>query len=525
MSDKFIICVDLGTMGTKAAIVSIEGKILAKTLEESKLYYPKPGWVEQKPNEIFNSTLNTIKTIVKETGISSSKIAVIGISGQMAGIMGIDRNWKAVTHYDSWLDNRCQLYVEEIKSKGEERYITANGMPVTIAHAAKILWWKNQKSDIYNKIYKFIQPAGYVAGKLSGLKGQDAFIDYTYLHFSGVCNNRKMKWSKEMLNLLGISLDKMPNIVKPWDVVGELCNKAAEKCGLKAGIPIVAGAGDAIVSFIGSGLLEPGILIDLAGTASILACCVEDYRPDIKNKTLLFPRSVNPNYWYPHAYIGGGGLCLRWFRDTFATEEKEKFREKGVSSYYFLDEMAAKITPGSDGLVFLPHLAGRTYPTDSKVKGIWIGFSWSHKKAHFYRSILESIAYEYRYYFRIIKELFPETDYSEVRVIGGGCKSNLWNQIKADVLGIPYVQINEEDVGLIGLAMTAAKGVGLIDGISKSISNIIKPTVKYKPRDKHHKYYQNYADLYEDLFKNINPTFSELSRISELPNPQESGDL
>jgi len=104
-----------------------------------------------------------------------------------------------------------------------------------------------------------------------------------------------MKWSEEMLNLLGISLGKMPNIVKPWDVVGELCSKAAEKCGLKAGKPIVVGAGDAIVSFIGSGLVEPSILIDLASTASILACCVEDYRPDIKNKTFLFPRSVDLN--------------------------------------------------------------------------------------------------------------------------------------------------------------------------------------------------------------------------------------
>jgi len=127
--------------------------------------------------------------------------------------------------------------------------------------------------------------------------------------------------------------------------------------------------------------------------------------------------------------------------------------------------MAAKIAPGSEGLVFLPHLAGRTYPVDSKVKGVWFGFSWSHKKAHFYRSILEAIAYEYRYYFRIIKELYPETNYSEVRVIGGGCKSNLWNQIKADVLGIPYVQINEEDVGLIDPEI--------------NIMNIIKTTLIY----------------------------------------------
>ncbi|MFW6381379.1 MAG: FGGY-family carbohydrate kinase [Bacillota bacterium] len=513
MAKKFFICVDLGTMGTKTAIVSVDGNIIARTVEESKLYYPQPGRVEQKPERMYRSTIDTISYLLEETDISSADIAAIGISGQMAGIMGIDRNWNAVTHYDSWLDNRCQQYVEVMKEKGEEKYIETNGMPVTIAHAAKMLWWKNERPDTYQKIYKFMQPASYVAGRLADLDGEEAFVDYTYLHFSGLYDAEEMTWSEEMADLLGLSLEKMPAIVRPWDIIGYLSPAAADKCGLQADIPIIAGAGDTAVSFLGTGLTETGILVDIAGTASVFSCCVNKFRPDVKNRTLIFPRSIQTEYWYPLSYIGGGGLCLRWFRDTFAGEEKRKARENDTDPYYLLDKMAAGVEPGSDGLIFIPHLAGRTYPVDSKVKGNWTGFSWSHEKGHFYRSILESIAYEYRYYLKIIKNLFPETPFSEVRVIGGGSKSDLWNQIKADVLGIPYTRINEEDVGLIGMAMTAAKGVGLVDDITARINSIVRTTNRFQPRDEYHRLYSQYADLYEKMLDDLGSSYLELENI------------
>jgi xylulokinase len=514
MAKRYLVCVDLGTMGTKAAVVTTEGEILAKTVEESRLYYPRPGWVEQDPEEMYQSTINTVKYVINKTGICPTEIAAIGVSGQMAGIMGIDKEWQAVTHYDSWLDNRCQKYVDVMKSKDEEAYIKTNGMPVTIAHGAKMLWWKEERPETYHKIYKFLPPGSYVAGRLAGLKGEEAFVDYSYLHFSGLYNAEKMDWSAEMAEMLGLSLRKMPKIVNPWDVIGYLSPEAAAECGLIKGIPIIAGAGDTAVSFLGTGLTDTGILVDIAGTASVFSCCVNDFRPDIENKTLLFPRSIQPEYWYPLSYIGGGGLCLRWFRDTFALEEKERASKEGIDPYELLNEMAAQIKPGSEGLIFLPHLAGRTYPVDSKIKGSWTGFSWSHTKAHFYRSILEAIAYEYRYYLRIIKELFPEIKFSEVRVIGGGSKSDLWNQLKADVLGVPYTRINEEDVGLIGMAMTAAKGVELVDNLEERINKIVKTTTRFEPQRGNHQLYTEYADLYEKMFSEMDKTYTKLQKLS-----------
>lgn len=519
MSEKYVIVCDIGTTTIKAAVVSITGNIIAKSLKESKLYYPQPGWVEQNPDEMYSSTIETMKLAIQKSKISSLNIIALALSGQMAGIIGIDEDWNAVTHYDSWLDSRCKSYVEQLKSKNEEKYIEKCGMPVTIAHAAKILWWKNEKPNIYKNIAKFVVPASYISGKLAGLKGKDAFIDYTYLHFTGLYDAKKTIWSEEMGNLLGINLDKMPIIVNPWDVIGELTKKGAKECGLDAGIPIIAGSGDAAASFLGAGLGETGLLVDLAGTASLLACCVDDFKPDIKNKTLIFPKAVQPGYWCPHAYIGGGGLCLRWFRDTFAKEEKEKASCKGVSAYEILDKRAKQVDPGSDGLIFIPHLAGRTYPSDSRVKGTWIGFSWSHNKAHFYRSILESIAYEYRYYLKIIKRLFPEMKYSEVRVIGGGSKSRLWNQIKADVLGLPYVQINEEDVSLIGLTMIAAKGIGLIKSINDGSKKNIKITNIYRPRKDFTQYYKSFAEVYENIFLDFAQTFTNITKIENLSIP------
>ncbi len=503
-------------MGTKAAILSVNGVIIDKTVEESKLYYPGPGSVEQKPEEMYQSTINTIRYLIDKNDIDTSSIAAIGISGQMAGIMAIDKDWNAVTYYDSWLDNRCQKYVEVIKENHEEKYIRSNGMPVTIAHAAKMLWWKNERPDIYQKIYKFIQPGSYVAGRLADLKGINAFVDYTYLHFSGLYDAKEMSWSEEMANMLNLSLKKMPKIVKPWDIIGYLAPAAARKCGLDSGIPIIAGSGDTAVSFLGTGLTEPGILVDIAGTASVFSCTVDKYRPDIVNRTLIFPRSIKENYWYPLSYIGGGGLCLRWYRDTFALEEKRKARESNTDPYQLLNEMAAGVEAGSEGLLFMPHLGGRTFPVDSKIKGNWFGFSWSHTKAHFYRSILESIAYEYRYYFRIIKNLFPETSFSEVRVIGGGSKSDLWNQIKADVLGITYTRINEEDVGLLGMAMTAAKGIGLADDITTKINELIRTTTRFEPRGKYHNLYSEYADLYEQMINDLDSAYLKLQKLQKI---------
>lgn len=453
--------------------------------------------------------------MVNKSGINPKNVAALSVDGQMAGVLGIDENWNPVTHYDSWLDSRCKSYVDYIRTKQEDKVLKLAGLPSTIAHCPKILWWKHEEPDLFKKIVKFIQPAAYVAGKLAGLSGDDAYIDYTYLHFSGLYDAKTTEWSPELCADFEIPMEKLPQIVEPWKIIGTLTAQAARDCGLPPGVIIVAGCGDQAAGFLGAGLVEPGMAVDVAGTASVFACCVDQYKPDLKYKTLLFPKAASKGLWFPHAYIGGGGLCLRWFRDGLVKPKEEDL--EGI--YRFLDEEASTVNPGSDSLFFIPHLGGRNYPYNSEVRGVFSGFSWGHERKHFFRSILEAIAYEYYYYLKIEKSLFPEVDFKEVRVIGGGSKSKLFNQIKADVLGIPYVQLDRDEVGVLGSAIIAGYAAGIFKNMEDTARAFIKIKNRTEPDMRRNAFYKNYAEFYLELFDILEPFYRRLAEISTLQKP------
>ena len=511
---EYLIGVDVSTTGTKTGIFDRKGNAIVKIFQESRLYYPKPGYVEQNLEEIYNSVINTIKKAVKESNVNPQKIAGIGLDGQMAGICAIDKNWNPVTHYDSWLDVRCKEYVNLMEKKCGNLILKKTGAPPMVAGGAKILWWKEKKPEIFEKIDKFIQPTVYVAGKMANLKGEDAFIDYTYLHFMGFSDNCSISWSKELCDIFQMPIKKLPRIVEPWKIIGKLSQGCARECGLIEGIPIVAGSGDQAAGPLGAGIVEPGLIFDVAGTASVFSTCVDKYTPDREHKTLIFQRSVIPALWYPLSYISGGGLCLRWFRDNFSESEKLTAQEKNMDAYDFLNKIAREVPAGSEGLIFLPHLGGRSCPNEPDVRGLWQGFSWKHKKGHFYRSIMESIAYEYLHYLEIQKKLFPHIKFKEVRVIGGGSRSNLWNQIKADVLGLPYAKIDRDECAILGSAILAGYGVGIFDDLATTSKQFVKTTERWTPRIEYERYYREFARIYINILEKNKEIFEELSRLS-----------
>lgn len=503
MYSHYFIGVDIGTAGTKAAIFDVEGNQLAVAYEESKLYYPKVGWVEQEPEDFYTSAINTIKEVVRKSNVDPREVASIAFSGQMAGILAIDRDWKPVIPYDSWLDIRCKDYIDYLKANYEELLIQKTGVPPTIDHLPKMIWWKKERPEVYEKIYKFTVPAVYVAGRLARLKGEEAFYDYTYVTFTGLFDVHKMDWSEELAEIFKLSLEKMPRVVKPWEVVGELSSEEAEKMKLVKGIPIVAGAGDGMACTFGAGLTKTGLCLDIAGTASAFYVSIDKIVPDTKYRTLLYLKSVVPELWCVGAYINGGGLCLRWFRDEIAKEDKKRAKELGKDPYEVLDEEASKIPPGSEGVIFVPHLGGRAYPYNPRIRGIWIGFTWKHTTGHLYRSILEAIAFEYNHYLKIIRELLREVKIDEIRGIGGGSKSKIWNQIKADILGIPYVLLNREEYAVTALAAIGGFGVKILKNCVKVIDEWVKPLKRIQSNLESHKRYKKYSEFYEKLINSI----------------------
>ena len=216
-------------------------------------------------------------------------------------------------------------------------------------------------------------------------------------------------------------------------------------------------------------------------------------------------------------YISGGGLTHRWFLDKFAADVKEQATAKGISPYQLLDEQATAVPPGAEGLLFIPHLVGRACPNDPDVRGCWIGFTWTHERPHFYRALLESIAYDYAQALNVVREYLPDATFSEVRIIGGGAKSSLWNQIKADVLGLPYVLLPRQDVAALGCAIMAGHAVGIYSDMAATAKRFAPPGQRIEPRTAYHDYYKPFVTAYQESFGDLRGVYARLTSLSRQP--------
>lgn len=513
----YLIGIDLGTNGAKAAIFDATGRLVASAYEESRLLYPRPGWVEQDPEDIYGSAIRTVRQCVESSGINPRQVAGLACCGQMAGIGSVDREWGAPTVYDSWLDTRCKPAIEQMRPL-EETIIRRTGGPPTYSHGPKILWWMQERPEAFERIHKFVVPGGYVAGRLAGLRGDDAFMDYTYLHFSCLSDTLRMAWDDDLCSALGVPQAKLPRIVAPWQVIGALTPAAARECGLVAGIPIAAGAGDQAAGMLGAGMTEPGLVFDAAGTASVLAICIDRFVPDVTHRTLFTARLAPEDSWYALAYINGGGLNLRWFRDELAPELKSKAEQMGEDAYALLDRLAEQAPAGSERLFFLPHLQGRVCPSEADLRGMWVGFTWAHGRPHLYRAMLESVAYEYAHYLAIERELAPEARFTEARVTGGGARSRVWNQIKADVLGLPYARLARDECAVLGAAIIAGHAVGVFDDLKATSRRFATVTKQIAPRPEYHDFYASCARQYVSLLAEAAPTHRRLAALPSSPD-------
>ncbi|MBM3861897.1 MAG: xylulose kinase [Verrucomicrobia bacterium] len=485
-----LIGVDIGTQGTKTALFAEDGRCLARAFRPSKLHRPKPGVVEEDADRQVASVCETIRECVRQARVKD--VAGIGIDGQMAGVIGVGADGRAVTPYDSWLDTRCAPYIAKMPV---EEVIRKAGGPPSFNHGPKKLWWKHERPATYRRIRSFVQPGGYAAMRLCGLDSKQAFIDYTYLHFSGFADNPRRTWNINLCERLKLDSSKLPRIVAPHDVVGTLSAAMAARCGLRAGVPVVAGCGDTAASFLASGATREGICVDVAGTASVFAATTRQFMADTRQQTLSCGQAATPGLWHPYAYINGGGMNLEWFRKEIAGER---------FSFDELDRLAARISPAEDCPMFVPHLGGRVSPSWPRLGGAWAGLRWSHSVAHLYRAVREAVALEYAIYRNVLRELNPSLRLREVRVTGGGEKSALWNQIKADALGVRVVQIAGAQGAPMGAALVAGFGVGLFKDLDASARAWIKTGRVTLPQRKLAGHYARRLARYERLLEELN---------------------
>ncbi|MGC8779040.1 MAG: FGGY-family carbohydrate kinase, partial [Candidatus Caldatribacteriaceae bacterium] len=449
---KYFVVGDLGTSGIKVGLVSEEREVQESLYLPTRYSARGPGRMIQGCDDFVAEFLKGVRFLLGKSTVSPGDVVALSLSGQMGGIIGVDGDFRSLTGLDMGLDLQSERYNRLF----QEQYaafvnLTSCGSP---RNFPKILWWKKERPEIYKKVAKFVTLNGYVAGRLANLSGEEAFVDYTLLSFFGNEEMETMQWSEDLSRDLGVALDKFPRIVTPWDVVGKLSPWAASRCGLCAGTPIVAGLGDQPAGFLGGGFCVPGVLVDVAGSSTILSLFVDKPVRKREAPEVMYMISATASGYHAFTYINGGGTTIRWFVDEFVGKQNDT--QEGW--YEWITEKSASLPPGSGGLLFLPYFGGRQCPYDASVRGGFVGLSWWHKKEHLFRAILESLAYDYALGLRALREAFPCYQWAKVFATGSGARNRLWNAIKASVLGLPYFPVDDYKFPLLGCAVVAGYG-------------------------------------------------------------------
>jgi xylulokinase len=503
---EYLIGIDLGTTEAKCVIYDKNGDSISEAKEEMIIDYPAPGQAQQDANDFYNVACRLIKKTISKSGISKDQIAAMSIDSQMGGIMSIDKNFNPVTYYDTPLDSRSAAENEYMHSNFGDLIIEKNGSISTYGN--KIIYWKNKNE--WKDIHKFIQPSAFVAGKLTGLAADDAYIDETFICYSGLSDLKNAEWSYDLCKKLNVDMARLPRIIKSSEIIGEVTKKGSEDSGLPVGLPVAAGCGDQSAGFIGAGIIEKGQLVDVSGTACILGVCTDEYKYDLKYKTLACMKSAIGDQFHLVSVVLAG-RTHKWFVDEFFADEKEKAEKNNINIYDYLDGLAAEISPGSDGLISIDYLQGRFFPPDPNVRGLFIGHTWAHKKIHFYRSILESIAYDHYGTKEIIKELVPEINLKSVTAIGSGNKSKFWVQLKSDILQVPYRNLFRSDLSTLGSAILAGYSIGLFKDLEKIIKNFAKTSTEVLPVPGADKKYLKSIKIYKSLFDCLKTVYKNIS--------------
>ncbi|MGO9409379.1 MAG: xylulokinase [Spirochaetia bacterium] len=493
MAEPLFMGVDIGTQGVKAAMYDRAGRLVKDAFRKSDLKRPSAGVVEEDPEFQLASVCQTLAECARGAPAGTA-VKGIAIDGQMAGIIGVGEDGRNVTPYDSWLDTRCAPWITFLQKEAGAEIVRKTGGPPSFNHGPKILWWKNERPEVFRRIRAFVQPGGYAAMRLCGKDGSQAFIDTSYLHFSGFADSRAGVWDETLCRRFGIDTAILPRITASNEVIGELSTGMGKACALPPGVPVVAGCGDTAASFLSCGATRAGICVDVAGTASVFACSVTDFKTDDKDMVLSCGRSAVQGLWHPYAYINGGGLNLEWFREQLGAG----------CDFETLNAAAAAIPPSVDDPYFVPHLGGRVSPGQPRLRGSWAGLTWSHGMGHLYRAVLEGVALEYGIYLKSLEALYGTGNVAEVRVTGGGEKSAVWNRIKADVLGVPIVQIPGAGGAPLGSAMLAAAGVGEVDDLDATAREWIRPGQVTQPDPSKASLGRERVERYTALLESLN---------------------
>ncbi|MGA7568374.1 MAG: xylulokinase [Terriglobales bacterium] len=465
---------DVGTGGTRALIVDQEGRVVASATEDHTPFVsPQIGWAEQRPEDWWTACTIAVPRALERAGLRGSDIACLGFSGQMHGAVMLDERGQVVRPALIWCDVRTDAQCRGLTEKiGAERLIQLTCNPALANFTlTKFLWVRENEPDNWKRVRSVMLPKDYVRFQFTGERATD-MADASGTLLLDVAHRR---WSDEMLAAAEIDRGLLPALYESPDVCGQVSARAAAATGLKAGTPVVAGAGDQAAGATGMGIVTPGAVSATIGTSGVVFAATDAPALDRKGRLHTFCHAI-PGRWHVMGVTQAAGLSLRWFRDQFGASGDGDGRDP----YERLTEEAATARAGCNGLLFTPYLMGeRTPHLDPRARGALLGLTASHTRADVIRAILEGVAFSLRDTFSIFGEM--NVPVKNVRLGGGGAKSALWRQIQADVYGHEVEVVEAEEGAAYGAALLAGVGVKMWPSVDEACAAVVRVATRVRP--------------------------------------------
>jgi xylulokinase len=461
----YVLGIDIGTGGTRALIIDKSGKVVSSATEEHEPFAsPQIGWAEQKPDDWWRATGIAVRKAMGNAGLGGDAIVCVGFSGQMHGAVMLDDADAVVRTEKQCLDFTAKV--------GAERLIQLTCNPALPNFTlTKFLWVRENEPKNWRRVKSVMLPKDYVRFRLTG----DRAIDMADASGTLLLDVTNRRWSKEILQAAEMDESLLPKLYESPDVCGQVSAAGAAATGLKAGTPVVAGAGDQAAGATGMGIVTPGAVSATIGTSGVVFAATDRPALDAKGRLHTFCHAV-PGRWHVMGVTQAAGQSLRWFRDRFGSGADD-----GRDPYERLTAEASKVPVGSDGLLWAPYLMGeRTPHLDPYARAALVGLTASHTRGHVVRAILEGVAFSLRDSFTLFSEM--QVPVTRIRLGGGGARSPLWRQIQADVYGHEVEMVEAEEGAAYGAAILAGVGAKMWGSVDAACNDIVRVATKVAPR-------------------------------------------
>jgi len=503
----FVLAHDLGTTGNKASLYDDEGALVASAFAGYETTYARQGWAEQDPEAWWRAVCDSTQVLLREARVTGRDVACVSFSGQMMGCVPLDERARPLRDAIIWADQRAVEQVGRLAERiAPDEVYRLTGHRLSASYSlAKMLWLRDHEPDTYRETRAFVNAKDAIVARLTG-----AFVtDHSDASGTNLLDLEALRYAALILDAAGVDASQLPVLRASTDVVGEVLPSVADEAGLAAGVPVVMGGGDGCCAALGAGIYQERGAYNYVGSSSWIALATARPVLDPEQRTFTWAHVV-PGLYSPCGTMQAAGASYQWAKEQLGQAEVEAAARTGASAYDLLNELAATSSTGARGLLYLPYLLGERSPRwNPDARGAFVGLTMRHTRADLVRAVLEGVTLN----LRVILDALTRQGIGieRVRVIGGGAQGRFWNQLMADVYGLPVDRLSHlEAATSMGAAVVGGVGVGLYPGFDV-IERMNPVAERFAPDAAAHEVYQEALPLFEATYAALEPVFEQLA--------------